>query len=91
MGELEERLNKVNGIATKYEEQQCQLTRTPQKSQILSQKLRSIHGLLYGPEHMYKKGQSCLASVGEDALKPVETLCPREGEDGGAIGEWMVR
>lgn len=44
----------------------------PPELQNLSQKPRSIHGLLLGFRHMCSRGLLCLALVEEDELNPVE-------------------
>jgi hypothetical protein len=60
-------------MATSYKEQQYQLTQTPQSSQRLSHKPKSIHELVRGPWHLCSRGLLCLASVGEDTSNPLET------------------
>jgi len=73
MKELEEGVKEKKGVATLHGEQQCQLTWTPQSSQRLSHKQRSIQGLVCGPRDMCCRGLLCMATVGEDVFNPVET------------------
>ena len=80
MEDLGEGLQALKDIETPQEDQQCQLTWTPMRSQRLSHQLKSIYGLVWDPQHMCSRGLLCLASVGEDMLNPVETWCPREEE-----------
>jgi hypothetical protein len=64
--ELRDRLKELKGIAIPSEEQQYQLSRTPHSSQRLSLQPKSMHGLVCS------RGLHCLASVGKDALNPVD-------------------
>lgn len=41
---------------------------------------KSIHGRVHGSCYIYSRGLSYLASVGGDALGPVEPWCPIKGE-----------
>jgi hypothetical protein len=66
-------MEQLKGVETTQEEQQCQLTWTPQSSKRLSQTPRGIHGLARGPGQMSSRGLTCMASVGEEIRNPVGT------------------
>jgi len=52
---------------------------TPWNSQGLNQQPKSIRVLVHGSCYICSRGLPCLASVGGDALGPVDAWCPREG------------
>lgn len=55
MKELEEGLKELKRSVTPEEDQQCQLTRTPQSSQRPSLQPRSIYGLVHDPQHICRR------------------------------------
>ena len=62
MVELGKSLKKLKRRVTPKEDQQSQLIRTPEISQILSYQSGRIHELVPAPLHIYIRGQSGLAS-----------------------------
>ena len=72
MAELGEGLKALKGIATPWEDQQCQQTLTPGSTQSLSHQLMNIHRLDQDPWHIYSRGLLCQISVGEDASNSIE-------------------
>jgi hypothetical protein len=75
--ELGEGLKELKGIATPQEEQyqltgQTPTTTPPQSSQGLNHQAKSTHGGTNGSSSLYSRGWPYLASVGEEALGPVE-------------------
>ena len=91
-------LKELKGIATPEEGQQCQQTWTPDISQRLSHKPKTIHGLTWDPWHICNRELSCLATVREAMSNSVETWCSKEGECSRVVlskrqrgeGSWVV-
>jgi len=78
-----------SGMATPYEDQQCQLSWNPGSSQRLSQQPKSIHGLIQGhQQYVPKDWLPCLSSLEEDVSNPIETYAPGKGMIGG--GGWSA-
>jgi hypothetical protein len=71
--ELGKGSKELKGKETLSEDQQSQLTWTPQSTQRLNHQPKSIHELVCGPWHICSRGLPCLVSVREDAPNPVET------------------
>jgi hypothetical protein len=69
---------KLRRRATLQEDQQCQLTWTPEISQTLDHQPGSIHQLIWAPQHIYSRGLPGLDLVREEASDPQETGGPRE-------------
>jgi hypothetical protein len=67
---------------------------TPHNSQRLSHQPKSIHGVVCGSCYIHSRGLPYLASLGGDALGPVEVWCPRLGGEVqvcGWVGEHTPR
>jgi hypothetical protein len=91
-GWIRERLEAAEEMGDPHrEDQQFQLTQTPEISQTLSHQSGSIHELVWAPQGpptpltlIYIRGLPGLTSVGEDIPNPWETWSPREW--GGLVG-----
>lgn len=65
MEELVEGLKELNGMASPWEDRQCQLTWIPQNSQKLNHQQKSKQWLVHGPWHISSIGLPCQALVAE--------------------------
>ena len=79
---------------TLYEDQQSELTWTPEIPQTLDHQSGSIHQLIRCSQHIYKRGLLGLGSVREDAPNSQETGGSLMGcgrGEGGGMGWGTVR
>jgi hypothetical protein len=90
--ELEKGPKKLKGFAAPYEEQQYELTSTPQSSQGLNHQPKSTHAGAHGSNYICNRGWPSRVTVGGEFLGPVMALCPSVGECQGqeeGVG-WLV-
>ena len=82
MKELEKVPKELNGSAAPWEEQQYELTSTPQSSQGLNHQPKSTHGGTRGSSCICSRGWPSRSSMGGEVLGPLKALCP-------SVGEWL--
>ena len=95
MKELENVLKELKGFEHPEEEQQYELTSTPQSSLDLNHQPKKTHGGTHCSSCIYSRGCPSWTSMGEEALGPVKALCPsaqecqdREARVGRLLNRW---
>jgi hypothetical protein len=93
MEELDrERTGGTEGVCNPIRRTTISTNHTPQSSQGLNHQPRSTHGGTHGSSCICSRGFPCLASVGGQALGPVNAQCPSVGEcydREAGVGAWV--
>ena len=77
-GGVRERTEGAEGVCNPIGRTTISTNQTPQSSQKLNSQSKSIHEQDHGSCYIWSRGLPPLASMGKNALNPVETLCPKE-------------
>jgi hypothetical protein len=92
---LEKVSKELKGFAALQEEQQYELTNTPQSSLRLSHQPKKTYGGTHGPSFIFSRGWPSQSSMGGEALGPVEVLCPTvwecQGQEAVGVGGLVSR
>jgi hypothetical protein len=79
-GAVRERTEEAEGVCHPIERTKISINKSPQSSQELNHQLNSTHGGTHGSSCICSRGWPCMASIGGEAICPVNARFPNVGE-----------